>query len=155
MRSPLPANSTTPAFYTFERELDWLATARLRGGVAFDRILIYGTGGIAYGDIDQSFTTNSPANLVGGDVDGDEQTLDGDDDDAWGYTIGAGVEALVTERVSVGLEYLYTDLDADQQTVTFDSGPFAAGPGGETEMRSTGDDNFDFHTVRAAASFRF
>jgi outer membrane immunogenic protein len=152
--------SVTPADYTFHRELDWLATARLRAGVAFDRVLVYGTGGFAYGGIDQSFSTDSGANLVGGDDNGElppdrRQSLDGDDDNAWGYTVGAGVEALVTERVSVGLEYLYTSLDADQQTVTFDSGPFAAGPGGETDIRSTGDDNFDFHTVRATASFRF
>jgi outer membrane immunogenic protein len=138
-------NSTTPAFYTFERDLEWLASGRLRGGLAFDRFLVYATGGFAYGSMDYSFETNSPANLA--DVsEGDE--------DAWGYTVGGGVEALLTSNVSFGLEYLYTDLDADTQTARFDSGPFAAVNPDGTDLQAD-DDDFDFHTIRGVVTYRF
>lgn len=133
--------SVTPAFYTFERELEWLATARLRAGFAVDRFLVYGTGGIAYGRFDHSFSTNSPAVL---------ESVGGADDDAWGYTIGAGAEMLVTQRISVGFEYLYTDLDADAETARFSGGAFGAG----TDMRPS-DDDFDLHSIRATVSYRF
>lgn len=133
--------SVTPAFYTFEREIDFTANARLRGGYAFDRFLVYATGGLAYANVDHSFSTNSPSIL---------EEVRGGDSDAWGYTIGAGFEALVTERISVGLEYLYTDLDVDSQTARFSGGAFGAG----TDMRPN-DDDFDFHTVRAKIAYRF
>jgi outer membrane immunogenic protein len=138
-------NSTTPAFYTFERDLDFLASGRVRGGVAFDRFLVYATGGFAYGSIDYSFETNSPANLA---------SVSEGDEDAWGYTVGGGVEALLTSNVSIGLEYLYTDLDVDTQTARFDSGPFAADNTDGTDIRAD-DDEFAFHTIRGVLTYRF
>jgi outer membrane immunogenic protein len=138
-------NSTTPAFYTFERELEWLASGRLRAGLAFDRFLVYGTGGFAYGSIDHTFSTNSPANLA---------SVGGADDDAWGYTVGGGAEMLVTSNISIGIEYLYTDLDVDTDTARFDSGPFAVVNPAGTDMRPD-DDEFDFHTIRGVLTYRF
>jgi outer membrane immunogenic protein len=39
-----------PASYTASEKLSWLGTTRGRLGLAFDRLLIYGTGGVAYGN---------------------------------------------------------------------------------------------------------
>jgi outer membrane immunogenic protein len=133
--------STTPADYTFDRELNFLVTGRVRGGWVFDRFMVYATGGIAYGDIDYTFSTDSPATL-GAVFDGDE--------DAWGYTVGAGAEMMLTQRISLGVEYLYTDLDVDTQTARFTTGPFTPG----TDIRPS-DDEFDFHTLRATMAYRF
>jgi outer membrane immunogenic protein len=133
--------SVTPAFYSFDRDVDFLATARLRAGYAYDRFMIYATGGLAYAKLDYGFSTNSPAAFGG---------VSGGDEDAWGYTVGAGVEAMVTEKISVGLEYLYTDLDAEAQTARFSGGAFGAG----TDMRPN-DDGLDLHTVRAKVAYRF
>lgn len=49
---------------TYRQELDYLGTVRLRIGYAFDRALIYATGGLAYGDVKNSanFFTNTPGN---------------------------------------------------------------------------------------------
>lgn len=138
-------NSTTPAFYTFDRQLDWLASGRLRGGFAFDRFLVYATGGVAYGSVDHSFSTNSPAILV---------SVSEADEDAWGYTIGGGVEALLTSNFSLGIEYLYTDLDADTQTARFATAGGGAPFGTGTDMRPD-DDQFDFHTIRGVVTYRF
>ena len=76
------------------------------------------------------------------------------DEDAWGYTVGGGVETMLASNFSVGVEYLYTDLDVDTQTARFNTGPFALVNPAGTDMRAR-DDDFDFHTVRATMSYRF
>src|SRR5262245_48716690 len=50
-RSSVSAFSTTPAFYTLTRELDWLTGFRGRAGYGTDRVLVYGTGGVARANI--------------------------------------------------------------------------------------------------------
>jgi outer membrane immunogenic protein len=67
-------------------------TVRGRVGFAFDRFLVYGTGGFAYSDV------NIKRN---------------NDDWKWGWTAGGGVEAAVTDNISVKVEYLYADLGDD------------------------------------------
>lgn len=142
--------STTPASYTFTRELNYLLAARLRAGFAFDNFLVYGTGGYAYGDLDRTFTTSNTVN-----------TFTGVNDDAVdGYQIGGGVETMITDSLSFGVEYLYTDLKDDEYFVAV--GPGTAGPtnaflqanpNGTNIQRS--DDSFDIHSVRATMSYRF
>jgi len=65
---------------------------RGRAGVAFDRILIYGTGGVAFASI---------RNSVGGL---DTQTVG-----RVGWTAGGGVEYAIDNNWSVRAEYRYTD----------------------------------------------
>ena len=138
--------SGTPAFYHIDREIDWLATARLKLGYAFtDRVMAYATGGLAYGDVDYRFVSNTPAASV--------VTGGGHD---FGYTVGGGVEAMVTERVSVGLEYLYTNLGDNDFNVNL-SGPAAfsgAGSAGSTDARGS-DRDLDFHTIQFKVSYHF
>jgi outer membrane immunogenic protein len=70
-------------------DLDYFGTVRARVGYAFDRVLPYVTGGLAYG---------------GGDPVG------ADDGTHVGWTVGGGLEYAFTDAVSVRGEYLYTDL---------------------------------------------
>ncbi|MEQ1784017.1 MAG: outer membrane beta-barrel protein, partial [Hyphomonadaceae bacterium] len=49
--------STTPASYTFKRDLDYAIAARLRGGYAFDNLRVYATGGYAQAELDRTFST--------------------------------------------------------------------------------------------------
>jgi len=139
--------SGTPAFYHIDRDLDWYATARAKLGYAFnDRFMGYVTGGVAVGDVNYAFVSNTPANAV----------VTGGDDTAIGYTVGAGLTAKITQRVSFGLEYLYTDLGDDDFNVRL-SGPAAfSGPGspGFTDARGS-DSSFDFHTIQAKISYHF
>ena len=156
------AFSNTPAFYTAERSLDYLATARVRGGVMVtDRALAYATGGVAYGEVDYRFSTDSPA------VSGNGRSLAtarpasvSEDEDEWGYTVGGGLEVLLTDNVSFGAEYLYTNLGSSNSSTRLDGGPFdgSATNGGGTTGEFTdfeSDDDFDFHTVTAKLSYRF
>ena len=141
--------SSTPAFYTGTRSLDYLATARLRAGyLVTPTTLAYATGGLAYGKVDYGFSTNSPAvaapNLA---------AIVNEDEDDFGYTVGAGMEVMFTDSLSFGAEYLYTNLGGGDSFTRLSGGPFGGGVGGSTDFESQGD--FDFHTVTAKISYKF
>ncbi|MEJ8572195.1 outer membrane protein [Microbaculum marinum] len=74
---------------------DWLSTVRGRAGVAFDRVLVYGTGGVAFTSMETSFAGPPGYNS-------DKQGLTG-------WTAGAGVEWAMTDNLSLKGEYLYVD----------------------------------------------
>ncbi|MGE0231142.1 MAG: outer membrane protein [Flavobacteriaceae bacterium] len=73
-------------------EQNWLATIRARLGVAFDRSLIYATGGAAFTDVN--------VRLAGSGATSTSLT---------GWTLGAGWEYAVNDRFTVRAEYLYND----------------------------------------------
>jgi opacity protein-like surface antigen len=142
------AFSVTPARYAFTRELSWLGAVRARVGVASDRVLVYATGGGVRGSIKNSFNTSNTVNTF----------VRSDDDSAFGFQAGGGVEFRVS-RLSLGTEYLYTNLsDKDRYTVRV-QGPAPAtnafiltNPNG-TDFRHS--DGFKFGTVRVTAAYRF
>lgn len=82
---------------------NWLSTVRARlGFTPFDRLLVYGTGGLALGQF--TFTNGylfGPAPLVS--VGTSTRT-------AVGWTVGGGVEYALTPNWTVKGEYLYADL---------------------------------------------
>jgi outer membrane immunogenic protein len=86
-----------PAAFPCYTHLEWLGTDRARLGYALDRMLIYATGGVAYGNV---LATTRNAGSFG---------IDGEQHWRVGYTVGAGIEAIVAPNWSVKLEYLYTD----------------------------------------------
>jgi outer membrane immunogenic protein len=77
-----------------ETKSDWLATVRGRAGYAFDRVLVYGTGGAAFGNLQASYL---PTGMFASST----QT---------GWTAGAGVEFAFTPNLTGKIEYLYVDL---------------------------------------------
>jgi outer membrane immunogenic protein len=80
---------------TANYKLDWFGTVRGRAGfLATDRVLLYATGGLAYGHLAAS------APLV---------PLSWGSTRA-GWTVGAGAEAAIDRNWSVKVEYLYMDL---------------------------------------------
>jgi len=81
---------------------NWLSTVRGRLGVAFGNVLFYGTGGAAFGDVAHSYTQIRTTT-------GQALTLS-DDDTRTGWTAGAGIEWMVWNNVSLGVEYLHVDL---------------------------------------------
>ena len=144
------AFSTTPASYTFTRETDWQAGLRARLGYTPGTTLFYATGGGAYAKMNNSFTTTNGANSF----------TASDDSDAWGWSAGGGVEQKIGRNFSLGVEYLYTRLKDDDYEVAV--GPGTAGPTNPfllvdptgTDMRRSQDD-FNTHSLRATAAFRF
>lgn len=149
VQDSVAAFSTTPAQYSFERRLKHLYAVRLRGGYAFGDNLIYATGGVAQGDVEHSFNTTNTANTF----------VQRGDDKARGYQYGAGVERKLTPDVTMGLEYLYTNLDDDDYTVRSQgpaaaTNPFILVNSAGTDLRRS-DDELKFHAFRITASYRF
>lgn len=98
--------ATLATTVTTRSGLDWLGTARLRAGVGFDRVLVYATGGVAFGNPDNRLTFDVPG----------VATWTGRDDTVRaGWTVGGGVEFAWTDNLTVRAEYLYYDLG--RQTV--------------------------------------
>lgn len=77
-------------------------TARLRGGIATDRLLLYLTGGGAY--VARNLTITIPTASVSA-----QRT---------GYVGGAGVEGFITPTVTLRAEYLYMQTFEDTSTIS-------------------------------------
>lgn len=151
IRDSVSAFSTTPANYVLTRKIDYLASIRGRLGFAANRTLFYATGGAVYGKVDNRNNTTNTANSF---------TLRGDDS-AWGAQFGGGVEHKLGDNFSVGVEYLYTQLNDDGFRVrvgnsgtTPATNPFLLGNTAGTDFRRS-DDRFRFSSIRATASYRF
>jgi outer membrane immunogenic protein len=95
----------TAAGVTFST--DYLGSVRARLGYAVDRVMLYGTGGLAYGRGDLR---------IGGLS--NKQTQ-------WGWALGGGIEAMVAPQLSARIEYLYMDLGHDTYGSVF--GPVNVG----------------------------
>jgi outer membrane immunogenic protein len=113
------------AFSLSAHDIDWQGSIRARAGFAFDRALIYATGGFAFAGVSGGFS-----NLA----------VDNGDDTVTGWTLGAGIEYAFTNNLTTRVEYRYTNYDLDQNT--FANVAF-------------GDSNMDFHTVRVGLSYKF
>lgn len=131
-----------------EQDIDFLGTVRAKAGVAADRVAVYATAGLAYASVSNDLI-GSTAVTAGGQA--YNVSLEEDSDNV-GYAVGAGVDYLVTQNVSLGVEYLYTDLGKSEASVNYT--PVGSTiPDGSLTGRS--DSDLDFHTVWAKASFRF
>ncbi|MCY7354731.1 MAG: outer membrane beta-barrel protein [Lysobacter sp.] len=111
VRDAVTGFTTTPASYTMLRKLDGIAAIRGRVGFTItsdDKTLLYATGGVASGHVENSFTTSNRANAF---------AVSGDDDNAFGYQAGLGFERKIGDNFSVGMEYLYTNLKDEDARV--------------------------------------
>ncbi|WP_018043462.1 outer membrane beta-barrel protein [Methylobacterium sp. 88A] len=127
--------------------LDYFGTVRGRLGYAFDRTLVYGTGGFAYG---------------AGSADRDFGGFRGNDDFRTGYAVGGGIEyALPTESffnffrasaVTLKVEGLYVNLDRGNRS----TGPLVVTTAGDIARSvSTGRRDDEFAVVRAGLNYKF
>ena len=80
-------------------DLEWLGTLRGTAGIAFDKVYIYATGGVAFAGLDfTGFNSGTITNTS----------------DTWtGWTAGAGGNIRLSEHVSANAQYLYFDLGED------------------------------------------
>ncbi len=82
-----------------ETETSFMGTARARVGYAFDNFLVYGTGGLAYGQGKAKFNGGSDDNLH------------------VGFAVGGGVEAALTQNIVARAEYLYINTSEETYNV--------------------------------------
>jgi outer membrane immunogenic protein len=91
--------------HTVTTSLDWFGTLRGRVGLlASPNILLYGTGGLAYGQVRSSTIAVFPPPNAGDTYPGSMSTTRA------GWTAGGGGEWLVGGNWSLKAEYLYVDL---------------------------------------------
>lgn len=89
--------------FTGEEKIPWFGTARGRVGYAFDSVMIYGTGGVAW--------TNFKASISALGTTVSAETTKA------GWTAGGGVEWMFMPRWSVKAEYLYIDAGTTELTL--------------------------------------
>jgi outer membrane immunogenic protein len=110
-------------------------TLRPRIGLAWDRTLVYATGGLAWGRVGHTLSWDlGPGVFVATDKFAGTQV---------GYVVGGGIEHAFTPRVSLKAEYQYIDLGTQRYTAQeFPVDPVNGIFKVETNTRT------DFHTVR-------
>jgi outer membrane immunogenic protein len=160
--APLPAISED-AEGTFSRRIesgDWLALATLRAGALFgsrNQLLGYIKGGLAVGDNGES-SFEGECEPDGGDVLECEFVDDDDDDDDdddlnVGFTIGGGLEYKLTQNFSIGAEYLFVDLEDDDEGVTLRYTELDLDELEVDIFEDDGDDSLHLFEVRATFHF--
>jgi outer membrane immunogenic protein len=135
-RKSVSVLGTTGAQSRFSTDMSYLGTVRGRLGYAFDRFLVYGTGGFAYGDVEHTavfFGTPAAGGLGNVQFAGRRSNME------TGYVAGGGVEyALPTSfslfgsnAVTLKAEALYYDLGTTNVVVA-DTGTAPAATRGQS-----------------------
>ena len=114
------AGNGAGTFLAAHERVQWLGTVRGRIGFApICKLLIYGTGGFAYGNVDYSANTNFdngntfPVNFS---------------ETKTGWTAGGGLEYAISNHWSVRAEYLHYDLGNESRTQNELTGGVRQGP---------------------------
>jgi outer membrane immunogenic protein len=144
-----PLDIAGVATTNYDAKILWIGTVRGRIGYAWDRLLIYATGGLAYGDVKISGTSNDagggiffvPGYTYSGTSSFDVSRVN------TGWTAGGGIEGALSNNWSWKVEYLYVNLGS----LNFSGpGPFPA----DSEVVAV-QAKFTDNIVRAGLNFRF
>jgi outer membrane immunogenic protein len=110
--STLQGNTACLVVLDCKRDVDWIATMVGRIGLASDRMLIYGMGGVAWADV------NTNVSIVGIPLFSASETHTG-------WVAGFGFEYAFSSRISTRIEYAHIDLGSQ----THDLAPVGGGGG--------------------------
>jgi outer membrane immunogenic protein len=140
---------------TTSKSLDYLGTVRGRiGYLVTPTLLLYGTGGLAYGGANSSTSVFQGISGPTFGITTAFGTAGSYSDTLVGWTAGAGLEWMFAPNWSAKLEYLYYDLG----TVSYGSGAlgstFTGGGSFFTNVVGT-TTKFDGHIVRAGVNYHF
>ncbi|MFL6802913.1 MAG: outer membrane protein [Xanthobacteraceae bacterium] len=105
----IQASGAQDTFASYKFSNPWFGTVRGRGGYAFNNILVYGTVGLAFGELRANTfgLTESHTNI--------------------GWTAGIGAEVGLTRNWSAKVEYLYVDLANSNFAITGMSNGYSFG----------------------------
>jgi len=130
---------------TAEQRVRWFSTLRGRlGFTPMERLLVYGTGGLAFGKVRTS------TSYVGSGVDDGApfsiNIAGSDSTTRWGWTLGAGAEYAFTNNLSLKGEYSYVDLGSKNYAAV---DPVRDEPNDNVKAESK------FHVLRVGLNYRF
>ena len=121
-------------------KVDWFGTVRGRIGYSFDRVLVYATGGLAYGSTSYALAMTQTLGF---------SAAAGGSSTNTGYAVGGGLEWAFAPNWSTKLEYQYIDLgDRNVNAPEFRLGA-------ATPWAIAGESRTSFHTARVGVNYRF
>jgi outer membrane immunogenic protein len=126
------SSTSTAGILSETAKLPWIATIRGGVGFAIDRVMLYGTGGVAFVDLSDNINAAGFGSLFSA---ASVNT---------GWTIGAGVEAALAQNWTARVEYLFV-----QSNISL-NGPLAL-VGGNLSYTGTLSDNI----IRAGINFKY
>jgi outer membrane immunogenic protein len=131
--------------YVASASVDWFATARVRGGFASNKMLVYATGGLAFGGVDYDTTFKTGNTTV--HLSNSETQV--------GFVLGAGLELALRSNWSLKLEYQYLNFGSQGTSgsyswTTVDCRDIVT----NTNTVSSSIDT-DIHTVRIGLNYAF
>ncbi|HTV34583.1 MAG TPA: outer membrane protein [Methylocella sp.] len=124
------SSNFSPGGVLYQTDIPVQGSIRGRVGVAFDRVLLYATGGAEFAGINTSYTGFGP--------------YISDSHSQAGWTVGGGIEYAINNNWSIRAEYRYADLGH-----LTDPTPYVFGWGSTTTHHETE------NAVRAAVSYKF
>ncbi len=157
--------NTVPSNFQASERTQWFGTVRGRFGyLAASNLLLYGTGGFAYGRVNENVSLNSPLSglnpgpptsfaCVGGGVGvGASNCFVGNSSRiATGFTIGGGAEYALWRNLSVKAEYLYVNLQGNSVNVVAQGFTPGTTPSSFTAAYS----KVDFNVIRGGLNWKF
>jgi outer membrane immunogenic protein len=127
-----------------EQRLSWFGTVRGRLGVTVTpELLLYGTGGLAYGHVDASANIHLIDIVSGAPLAEMPASIS---KTKVGWTAGAGAEWMFARNWSAKLEYLYVDLGSESAIAVFSPNP---------ALKARYDWHLQDNIVRAGVNYHF
>ncbi len=151
--APTGLGTGNVAFFNLPQERDFFGTARGRLGVAYDRVLVYATGGLAWGATDDenrnipaaafftSPTARSRAQRLANGSESESSDI--------GWTVGGGVEYAFTRNLTARVEGLYVKIGEEGSNIV------GVTNRGQAIRQTGGDATGEFGLVRGGVNFRF
>ena len=132
--------SGVPGTVNFTESVQWFGTLRGRLGVMpVENVLLFGTGGLAYGSLETSGRVT---------LDGARISNDSTSDLRFGWALGAGLEYALDKNWLIGADYLFADLGSGKaETKSAIPTAFEFGETGNMELR--------FSLTRVTLKYRF
>ena len=132
------AINAAPAGLSCKTQSNWIGTVRARAGYAWDRVLLYGTAGIAGANVQTGLSGLPPqTNFV------------------VGWTAGAGLEWAFAENWTMKVEYLFVDLNNAVCNHGYSCGYDAAATLTTGALNSTSSVKLNENIVRIGVNFKF
>ena len=121
-------------------KLDWFGTVRGRIGTTWNKWLVYGTGGLAYGQTTTSLNMTDTFNFVAATTVRTTRN---------GYAVGGGAEYALTPNWTVKGEYQYIDLG--RRTINVAELLITA----PSTFAISNTTRYDYHTGRIGVNYKF
>jgi len=143
-----PCDDDGDGFLTLNEKTEWLGSVRGRLGYAWERAMIYGTGGAAWGKVDTSINANCLRFGCGAFSLEKINTTANFSNTKVGWVAGAGVESMLDANWILRVEYLHYDLGRVTNTLNLRVDP-------EFPQDVPWSRSLRYDTIRVGLSYKF